>query len=106
MAEWKEINAPKGLEHCKAWRETYTGMTLFAGKEYGRWHMSIAHPKRYPTWDEIRDARYMTIPNEVFMAMHLPPKQEYVNVHQNCFHLHEICWECANNGLPAERMEP
>ncbi|SIS88764.1 DUF7694 domain-containing protein [Alicyclobacillus vulcanalis] len=56
----------------------------------GGWHMSISHPERYPTWDEIREARYQLIPNDVTMAMLLPPKEEYVNVHPNCFHLHEV----------------
>lgn len=54
-----------------------------------RWHLSISHPQRYPTWDEIKRARYEFIPDAVTMAMMLPPKAEYVNVHQNCFHLHE-----------------
>ncbi|MEW6104774.1 MAG: hypothetical protein AB1563_00180 [Bacillota bacterium] len=54
------------------------------------WHMSISHPTRYPTWDEIRDARYAFVPDEVTMAMLLPPRSEYVNVHENCFHLWQV----------------
>ena len=54
------------------------------------WHLSISHPDRYPTWDEIHEARYKFVPNEVTMAMILPPKEEYVNMHKNCFHLYEI----------------
>jgi len=56
----------------------------------GRWHLSISHPGRYPTWDEIKEARYQLVPNNVTMAMLLPPKEQYVNVHANCFHLWEI----------------
>lgn len=55
-----------------------------------RWHMSISTATRYPVWDEIRDARYALMPNNITMAMMLPPQQEYVNLHPNCFHLHEI----------------
>jgi len=58
-------------------------------KETGRYHLSISHPYRYPKWDEISNARYTLIPNEVTMMMYLPPEEEYVNVHKNCFHLHE-----------------
>jgi hypothetical protein len=54
------------------------------------WHLSISHPHRYPDWDVIADARYSLTPDEVTMAMILPPKEEYVNVHKNCFHLHQI----------------
>lgn len=53
------------------------------------WHMSISHSERYPTWDEVSEARYRFVPDEVTMVMHLPPRGEYVNIHPNCFQLHE-----------------
>lgn len=65
-------------------------------------HLSISHatrfvgpsgkpfPGRYPTWDEIRDARYDLLPDDLTMAMLLPPKAEYVNLHPTTFHLMEI----------------
>lgn len=52
------------------------------------WHISISHNNRYPTWDEIYDVKYHFLP-DVRMVMHLPPRKEYVNVEENCFHLHE-----------------
>jgi hypothetical protein len=54
------------------------------------WHLSISCEKRYPTWDEIKDARYTLLPMGLTFAMLLPPMNEYVNVHQNCFHLWEL----------------
>lgn len=54
------------------------------------YHLSIAHPDRYPTWDEVADARYELIPDGVTMAMLLPPAGEYVNVHDYCLHLWQI----------------
>ena len=56
----------------------------------GCWHLSISHLKRYPTLDEIRDARYKFLPDEITVAMFYPPRGEYVNVHKTCFHLWEI----------------
>lgn len=56
----------------------------------GRWHLSVAHPERLPTWAEVSDARYRLVPDSATMVMILPPMAEYVNVHQYCFHLHEI----------------
>jgi hypothetical protein len=53
------------------------------------YHMSISHPERYPTWDEIAKARYELLPVDSEFAMMLPPPSEYVNVHNYCFHLHE-----------------
>lgn len=62
-----------------------------AGKNGGLlWHLSISHPHRYPKWDEIRDARYKFLPTDLTFGMLLPPPEEYVNVHPNCFHLWEI----------------
>ncbi len=65
-------------------------LIVIVSKDDEYWHLSISHKDRYPTFDEIRDARYKYIPDEVTMAMLFPPKAEYVNVHPNCFHLWEI----------------
>lgn len=64
-------------------------LTVILTKDADLWHLSIAHPKRYPTWDEIYEARYHFIPDNVYMMMGLPPKSVYVNRHPNCFHLWE-----------------
>jgi hypothetical protein len=58
--------------------------------------MSISHrgedlrPGRYPTWDEIFEARYEFCPENMMMVMSLPPLDEYVNVHETTFHLWEV----------------
>ncbi len=56
----------------------------------GQWHMSISHPDRYPSWDEIKKLRYRLLPDDITMAIILPPKKEYVNIYENCFHLWQI----------------
>ena len=92
MSDWRQVACP--VPFCKAfvWGDT----SLFVGQEpTGKngnrlWRMSIANRYRYPTWEEIKNARYKFVPDEVTMAMLLPPKSEYVNIHENCFHLHEI----------------
>ena len=64
--------------------------SIIVSKDNGKWHLSIAHPTRFPTWDEIKKARYDILPDEMTVAMILPPQNEYVNIHSNCFHLWEI----------------
>lgn len=56
------------------------------------YHLSISHPKRYPTWDEIRDSWYALVPNSNnrIGAMILPNKEEYINIHPNLFQIMEI----------------
>lgn len=78
-------------------------LTAIVAKEPYGLHLSISHrttlvspstgkpmPGRYPTWDEISDARYQLLPDKVYMAQILPPRKEYVNVHPTTFHLFEI----------------
>jgi hypothetical protein len=68
--------------YCRVLREQHP-------PPYG-WHLSISCVHRYPTWDEIKAARYDLLPDDVTMAMLLPPRSDYVNLHKNCFHLHQI----------------
>jgi hypothetical protein len=84
---WKEVHSP--MRFCRAYR--WGIVTVFVGQEpIIGWHLSISTPHRYPTWDEIREARYRFIPNDVTVAMFLPPEDEYVNLHNYCFHLHQV----------------
>ena len=54
------------------------------------WHLTISRPDKLPSWEEVRDARYTLIPDEAVMAMLLPPRGEYVNLHEFCLQLYEI----------------
>ena len=56
------------------------------------WHLSLAHPERHPTWDEIKTARYRLLPGHLTFGMLLPPPEMYVNVpsQDHVFHLWEI----------------
>ena len=69
-----------------------------AGVPEPRWHLSISHrtnerppkPGRYPSWDEIKDARYRFMPPGITVAQILPPPDEFVSVHETTFHLWQI----------------
>lgn len=65
---------------------------------YG-WHISVSCPKRLPTYDEIKSARYSLAPAGVTMAMIFPPPEEFVNLHPNCLHLYEIPGDGMAEGL-------
>ena len=41
--------------------------------------LSMSHNSRYPTWDEVVWVRYKICPNDVDMAMILPPIEDYIN---------------------------
>ena len=74
---------------------TKSGLTIFRAQELGSWHLSIAHPHRNPSWKELHDTRYDLVPDDVYMALILPPSRQYVNLHEHCFHLWEVKGEDA-----------
>jgi hypothetical protein len=57
-----------------------------------RLHVSVSHPERYPTWDEIKTAVYGTdVPKGITLAQVLTlDDSPWVDIHQFCFHLYEI----------------
>lgn len=59
-------------------------------KDDGKYHLSISNKKRLPTYNELKEARYRFLPDNVTMAQLFPPKAEFVNIHPNCLHLWEI----------------
>lgn len=61
-------------------------------REGGMYHLSISHRRRYPSWDEIVEAWYRTVPGAEGRvgAMVLPPLRLYLNVDENCMQVHEI----------------
>lgn len=103
MSEWRRVHAgwaKDWLPGSETWqRDVKDGhLTVMVGREPEvGWHLSISHrtnhnpprPGRNPKWGEIKDARYRFCPHDVAMCMILPPPDEYVNIHETCFHLWE-----------------
>jgi hypothetical protein len=89
-----QLPLPSGGEICGAPTQLYRlgecRVIVTRNPPDYRYHMSIAHRDRYPTWDEIAEARYRILPDWLRMALILPPKSEYVNLHPNCFQLMEV----------------
>ena len=82
----------------------FVAQAVWPGWDGPQWHLSISHrtngrhpqPGRYPAWDEIAEARYRFVPDGVTMAMLLPPKAQYINAHETCFHL----WQVPGDAIP------
>src|SRR5215469_17477875 len=78
-ANWKQIRHPHP-GNWYVWGEVGACVT----KDDGFWHLSVSHPRRYPTWDEIYTAWYDLVPgagSEFEGGIILPRKTEYVNLH-------------------------
>ena len=67
---------------------------IFVSPPYGDngWHLTISTDERYPTWDEVAKAWYDLVPEAATRtgAMILPPKADYINIHNFCLQVHEL----------------
>ncbi len=52
-------------------------------------HVSISKEYDYPCWDEILDIKLELFGDQKDAVMIIPKKENYVNIHKNCFHLWE-----------------
>lgn len=73
------------------WKSGPTQLVTHLSTDDGKLHMSVSHPDRYPTWDEIITIWRWLAGTEVEGVIVLPRGQDYVNFHNNCFHV----WESA-----------
>lgn len=90
-AQMKEAGIPEGMA-----ADLQVGMLgrcqIIAQREGAdlRWHLSISHPFRLPTWGEINAARDALIPADVWLCQPMPPRDYWINVHTHCLHLWQI----------------
>lgn len=76
--EARAWRGPQGLSVIGSMDETLHGLLL---------HVSLAYPKRDPSWADIRLVRDAFYPNDVDVMMVLPAERDYVNLHEHAFHL-------------------
>ena len=94
-SKWTHIGP---WQHCQHYQRNVTDgkLRVLVGEEPIGWHLSISYQPpgrsspRYPTWDEIADARDIFLPADLEFVMFLPKAGEYVAVHDTTFHLHQF----------------
>ncbi len=67
----------------------YKGKSIIINKEDGLWHLSVSANYTLGYY-ELKEIRYMFMPNDMHVAQIFPPREEFVNLHENCFHLYEM----------------
>jgi hypothetical protein len=87
-----------GFQKIRCYTVDRVRVTIAEGAD-DRLHLSVSHPDRYPTWDEVADARYDLMPDGVLMVMPLPPAGDYLNESAFVFNL----MECRDPGLEIVR---
>lgn len=90
--EKADLGIMAGAPGAGAWMARVSDGELHAirTKDDDRWHLSVSHTTRLPSWDELADARYRFIPDRARMASLLPPSAEWVDLHPRTLHLWEI----------------
>lgn len=95
-SKWRPIAAPAaGLDAFE--RNVSDGrLVALVALEPAGWHLSVSFRdhrgalSRYPTWDELADARDALLADDVGFVMHLPAADQYVALHDTTFHLHQF----------------
>ena len=68
----------------------FRGCIVIVAIENGMYHLSISKANEHPSYEDIKQARYNFTPDSVVMAQIFPPKSQFVNLHEHCFHLWEV----------------
>jgi len=94
LEQCEGLSLERHEEHDKyGWYSTglfrYKGKDILITMDDGRWHMSVncKHPLGYY---ELKELRYTFLPDRCHMAQIFPPRAEFVNVAENCYHLYEL----------------
>ena len=92
----KEISCP--TPGGKAY-ESKEGLAIIVSKDKTpKWgellHVSVSRTDRYPSWGEILDVKLHFFGDRVDAMMIMPKRTDYVNIHENCFHIWKTPEEC------------
>ena len=52
-------------------------------------HVSVSRQDRYPSWNEIIEVKDNFF-GDIDCMMVMPKKDDYVNIHKNCFHIWQM----------------
>lgn len=98
---WREIELPGPAGDLPDGAAYQSGdLRALVSREFGRWHLSLSvSSPRYPTWDELADARYDLLPPHIDVALFLPPPWDYTNHHPHVLQMSEV----RDPGLPIDR---
>ena len=84
----------RGAEVFRAFADNKRNLHVIVAREPSgperslRWHLSISHPDRDPTWAEQVEAIRELVPGSgaIEFVSYLPPENEHINAHEFCFH--------------------
>lgn len=81
ITEWRWWSGP---------REMAIGASIDTSEHGALLHVSASYPKALPSWAAMTALRTFFFPDTVDVAMIIPRRADYVNLHSYCFHLWAI----------------
>lgn len=81
ITEWRFWSGPK---------ELVVGSSIDTSEHGPLLHVSASYPKHLPPWETMIALRSHFFPDTVDVAMVMPRRADYVNMHAYCFHLWQI----------------
>lgn len=90
----RQLVCPEHIKNGRAF-EGKNGIIIIASvdkhPDFGEiLHVSISKENEYPTWSDIIETKLHFFGDRKDVMMVIPKREDYVNIHNNCFHL----WEC------------
>jgi hypothetical protein len=87
-AGWRKIPPPKKLAlKVDAFSHPKRLLVAMRGMEAGRWHLSVSHRDRVPSWEELGFARDALLPPDVWLMVVHPPRAFWLNLMPKVLHL-------------------
>jgi hypothetical protein len=87
---WTRVDNPGIPEHCETFVHRLRMLSAIRSQDEGRWHLSVAHVSRIPTWEGLGHARDHLIPADVWMMVPHPPRRYWLNLNRRVLHLWEF----------------
>ncbi len=87
---WKRIVNQGGPPHSQTWRHFSQLLLAIVSRDMGRWHMSVSHRDRVPTWGELGEARDALLPADLHFMVPHPPRRYWLNYDRRVLHLWEM----------------
>lgn len=62
-------------------------LSVIASNGRGWDHVSVSHPYRTPTWQEMCEIKRLFFKEEETVIQYHPARSNYINIHDHCLHL-------------------
>lgn len=90
QAGWRKLDGQAPVPGATAFQHSSRGLAAIRSRDMGRWHLSVSHRDRIPTWAEVGFARDHLLPEDVWLMVAHPPREYWLNFDHRVLHLWEF----------------